>query len=132
MEGQKQYEETLVYRQGFISDSKPEPIFGGEEGQMANGYSWKETRLNYFCRVSYNYLECYLFEFVWRVSLVLTVFRKMNVTVSFLVYVGASGVRASEEGWWKENIRFIDYFKTKCGSVSQTGNDALVDSDGKL
>ena len=52
----------------FISDSKPELSLGGEEGQSARGYSWKETRLNYFGRASYNYLERYLFEFVWRVD----------------------------------------------------------------
>ena len=69
MEGQKkQYEETWAFRQGFISDSKPELSLGGEEGQSARGYSWKETRLNYFGRASYNYLERYLFEFVWRVD----------------------------------------------------------------
>ena len=58
MEGQKkQYEETYAYRAGFISDMKPELNLGSEEGQQARGYSWTETRLNYFGRASYNYLE---------------------------------------------------------------------------
>ena len=69
MEGQKkQYEETYAYRAGFISDMKPELNLGSEEGQQARGYSWTETRLNYFGRASYNYLERYLFEFVWRLD----------------------------------------------------------------
>ena len=39
--------------------------------------------------------------------------------------------RVSEEAWWKENVRFIDYFKLRA-SVSQTGNDALTDANGSL
>ena len=127
MEGQKkQYEETWAFRQGFISDSKPELSLGGEEGQSARGYSWKETRLNYFGRASYNYLERYLFEFVWRVD----GSYRFPKESRYGFFPGVSlAWRASEENWWKDNIRFIDYFKLR-GSVSQTGNDALVDGDG--
>jgi TonB-linked SusC/RagA family outer membrane protein len=39
--------------------------------------------------------------------------------------------RVSEEDWWKDNIHFMDYFKLRA-SVSQTGNDALLDSGGSL
>lgn len=128
MEGQKkQFEESKAYRQGFISDTKPELNLGGEEGQMATGYSWKETRLNYFGRVSYNYSERYLFEFVWR----LDGSYRFPKDERYGFFPGISlAWRASEEAWWKERIRFIDYFKLRA-SVSQTGNDALVDSEGK-
>ncbi len=127
MEGQKkQYEESLAYRQGFISDSKPELNLGGEEGQMATGYSWKETRLNYFGRVSYNYSERYLFEFVWRLDGSYRFPR--NERYGFFPGVSLAW-RISEEEWWKDRVRFIDYFKLRA-SVSQTGNDALVNSDG--
>ena len=99
---------------------------GGEEGQSARGYSWKETRLNYFGRASYNYLERYLFEFVWRVD----GSYRFPKESRYGFFPGVSlAWRASEENWWKDNIRFIDYFKLR-GSVSQTGNDALVDGDG--
>ena len=51
MEGQKkQYEETWAFRQGFISDSKPELSLGGEEGQSTRGYSWKENLIELFRR----------------------------------------------------------------------------------
>ena len=127
MEGQKkQYEETYAYRAGFISDMKPELNLGSEEGQQARGYSWTETRLNYFGRASYNYLERYLFEFVWR----LDGSYRFPKDERYGFFPGVSVAwRASEEPWWKDNVRFIDYFKLR-GSVSQTGNDALVDSDG--
>lgn len=127
MEAQKkQYEETYAYRKGFISDSKPELNLGGEQGILNSGYSWKETRLNYFGRVSYNYLERYLIDFVWRVD---GSYRfPKDERYGFFPGVSAAW-RVSEEGWWKESVPFIEYFKLR-GSVSQTGNDALVDSDG--
>lgn len=127
MEAQKkQFEETMAFRKGFISDSKPELNLGGEEGIQNSGYSWKETRLNYFGRVSYNYMERYLLDFVWRVD---GSYRfPDNKRYGFFPGVSAAW-RVSEEGWWKENVSFIDYFKLR-GSVSQTGNDALVDKDG--
>lgn len=76
--------------------------------------------------MSYNYLERYLFEFVWRVD----GSYRFPKDERYGFFPGVSlAWRASEEGWWKDNIRFIDYFKLR-GSVSQTGNDALVDSDG--
>lgn len=99
---------------------------GGEEGIQANGYSWNESRLNYFGRLSYNYLERYLFEFVWRVD---GSYRfPKNKRYGFFPGVSAAW-RVSEENWWKDNIGFIEYFKLR-GSVSQTGNDALLDADG--
>jgi len=121
----KQFEETWAFRKGFISDSKPELNLGGEEGIQNSGYSWQETRLNYFGRVSYNYLERYLLEFVWRAD---GSYRfPKNKRYGFFPGVSAAW-RASEEQWWKDNIPFIDYFKLR-GSVSQTGNDALLDKD---
>lgn len=127
MEAQKKgFEETYAYRKGFISDSKPEINLGGEEGIQNSGYSWKEARLNYFGRVSYNYLERYLFEFVWRVD----GSYRFPKEKRYGFFPGVSAAwRVSEENWWKENVRFIDYFKLRA-SVSQTGNDALVDADG--
>ena len=122
----KHYEETYAFRKGFISDTKPELNLGGEEGIQANGYSWNESRLNYFGRLSYNYLERYLFEFVWRVD---GSYRfPKNKRYGFFPGVSAAW-RVSEENWWKDNIGFIEYFKLR-GSVSQTGNDALLDADG--
>ena len=122
----KHYEYTNAKRVGFLSDSKPELNLGSATNQLAEGYSWEESRLNYFGRVSYNYLERYLFEFVWRAD---GSYRfPKNERYGFFPGVSVAW-RASEESWWKDNIRFMDYFKLR-GSISQTGNDALLDDDG--
>ena len=108
MEGQKkQYEETYAYRAGFISDMKPELNLGSEEGQQARGYSWTETRLNYFGRASYNYLERYLFEFVWR----LDGSYRFPKDERYGFFPGVSVAwRASEEPWWKDNVLYVNVF----------------------
>lgn len=101
----------------------------GGVSEMSNlGSSWNEARLNYFGRVSYNYLERYLVEFVWRAD----GSYRFPKEKRYGFFPGVSAAwRASEETWWKENVRFIDYFKLR-GSISQTGNDALVDKDGNV
>ena len=123
----KDYDFTSAFRQGFISDTKPELNLGSDVGMKNTGYSWEEARLNYFGRVSYNYLERYLFEFVWRAD---GSYRfPKNKRYGF--FPGASVAwRVSEENWWKENVRFIDYFKLRA-SISQTGNDDLLNSDNE-
>ena len=123
----KDYDFTSAFRQGFISDTKPELNLGSDVGMKNTGYSWEEARLIYFVRVSYNYLERYLFEFVWRAD---GSYRfPKNKRYGF--FPGASVAwRVSEENWWKENVRFIDYFKLRA-SISQTGNDALLNSDNE-
>ncbi len=122
------YEYTLAQRFNYLSDVNPELNLGNPNNQQTEGYSWNEARLNYFGRVSYNYLERYLAEFVWRVDGSYR-FPKGH---RYGFFPGVSlAWRASEESWWKDNIRFIDYFKLR-GSVSQTGNDALLDDDDAL
>lgn len=121
----KEFDRTDAFRKNFISGIKPELNLGGENGMTNNGYSWEESRLNYFGRVSYNYLERYLFEFVWRAD---GSYRfPKNERFGFFPGVSAAW-RASEESFWRDNVTFIDYFKLRA-SVSQTGNDALLDSD---
>lgn len=117
-----------AFRKYFLSSSKEDMDLGGVSEMTNSGNSWKEARLNYFGRVSYNYLERYLVEFVWRAD---GSYRfPTNKRYGFFPGVSAAW-RVSEEGWWKENVRFIDYFKLR-GSISQTGNDALVDTNGNL
>lgn len=122
----KMLEQTEAFRQNYISDLKPELNLGGNTGMTNNGYSWEEARLNYFGRVSYNYLERYLLEFVWRAD---GSYRfPKNKRYGFFPGVSAAW-RVSEEDWWKNNVKGIDYFKLRA-SISQTGNDALVDGSG--
>lgn len=117
-----------AFRKYFLSPSKDDMDLGGVTDMTNNGDSWKEARLNYFGRVSYNYMERYLVEFVWRAD----GSYRFPKEKRYGFFPGVSAAwRVSEEGWWKDNVRFIDYFKLR-GSISQTGNDALVDTDGNL
>ncbi len=109
-----------------MSDALKEIDSGGLQDMQTGGNSWFETRLNYFGRVNYNYMEKYLAEFVWRYD---GSYRfPSNKRYGFFPGVMLAW-RASEENFWKNNITFIDYFKLRA-SISQTGNDALTDNDG--
>ena len=117
-----------AFRKYFLSSSKEDMDLGGVTDMSNNGDSWKEARLNYFGRVSYNYMERYLVEFVWRAD----GSYRFPKEKRYGFFPGVSAAwRVSEEGWWKENVRFIDYFKLR-GSISQTGNDALLNTDKEL
>jgi len=124
----KTWQQTLAYRKGFISDALPELNNGPLDERRAEGYSWEEARLNYFGRVGYNFQERYLFDFIWRYD---GSFRfPKNKRYGFFPGVSAAW-RISEESFWKDNVPSIDFFKLR-GSVSRTGMDYLVDSDGNL
>ena len=118
----------LAFRKYFLSDKIDDMDAGGTSEMNNGGNTWEEARLNYFGRMSYNFKERYIAEFVWRAD---GSFRfPSNKRYGFFPGVSVAW-RASEEPWWKDNVRFIDYFKLR-GSISQTGNDALLDTDGKL
>jgi TonB-linked SusC/RagA family outer membrane protein len=111
-----------VYRRDFLTDAIAEIDMGPIAEQRAEGSSWEESRLNYFGRVSYNYSERYLLEFVWRYD---GSYRfPKDKRYGFFPGIMAAW-RASEEGFWKDNVSFIDYFKLRL-SYSQTGNDFLT------
>lgn len=123
---EKQQDFLSAFRKYFLSDKIDEMNAGGMTDLTNGGSSWKERRKNYFGRFSYNYLERYLVEFVWRVD---GSYRfPKNKRYGFFPGVSAAW-RVSEENFWKENLDFIEYFKLR-GSVSQTGNDALLNADG--
>lgn len=129
VEAEKRQEAFLsAFRKYFLSDKIDDMNAGGASELNNGGKTWQEARLNYFGRLSYNYKERYLVEFVWRAD---GSYRfPKNKRYGFFPGVSAAW-RVSEENWWKENVRGIDYFKLR-GSISQTGQDALVDSDGNL
>ena len=114
-------------RKYFISDALDE-INNGSVTDMETRLLLEESRINYFGRASYNYLEKYLVEFVFRYD---GSYRfPSDKRYGFFPGVSAAW-RASEEPFWQDNLDFINYFKLR-GSVSQTGNDYLVDTDGNL
>ena len=117
-----------AFRRYFISSKLDILDAGGESEKTNSGNGYEESRLNYFGRLSYNYLERYLLEFVWRYD---GSYRfPKGERYGFFPGVSAAW-RASEEDFWKENLSFINYFKLRA-SISQTGNDALVDDDGNI
>lgn len=117
-----------AFRKYFVAASKEDLDLGGVSEMSNNGNGWQEARLNYFGRVAYNYLERYLVEFVWRAD---GSYRfPKGKRYGFFPGISAAW-RVSEENWWKEHVRFIDYLKLR-GSISQTGNDALLDTNGSL
>jgi len=67
MEAEEKQQDFLgAFRKYFLSDKIDEMDAGGMTDLTNEGSSWRERRKNYFGRVSYNYLERYLLEFVWR------------------------------------------------------------------
>lgn len=123
----KQQDFLSAFRKNFLSDAIDEMDLGGMNELTNSGNSWEEARLNYFGRIGYNYLERYLVEFVLRAD----GSYRFPKNKRFGYFPGVSAAwRASEETFWKENLSFIEYFKLR-GSVSQTGNDALLNADNK-
>jgi len=94
----------------------------------ATGYAWEEARLNYFGRVSYNFQERYLLDFVWRYDGSYRFPKESRY--GFFPGVMAAW-RVSEEDFWKNNVPGITFFKLR-GSFSQTGSDMLIDNDRNL
>lgn len=125
---ENQWRRVRAKRKYFISDALDEIDNGSVTDMETEGNSWKESRINYFGRASYNYLEKYILEFVFRYD---GSYRfPKNKRYGFFPGVSAAW-RASEEPFWQENLNFINYFKLR-GSISQTGSDYLVDKDGNL
>jgi TonB-linked SusC/RagA family outer membrane protein len=124
----KSFEHLMAYRRYYSSDAITEINLGSAVDQNMEGYSWKEARLNYFGRVGYNYLERYLLEFVWRAD----GSYRFPSDKRYGFFPGIMGAwRVSEENFWKENVKVIDYFKLRA-SVSQTGMDVLLDGDSDV
>jgi TonB-linked SusC/RagA family outer membrane protein len=110
-----------AYRRYFVSAAIPELFAGGGQDKNNDGSSYDNARLNYFGRANYNYMEKFLFEFVWRYD-GSYMFPKEH---RFGFFPGASiGYRLSQENFWKENVSFMDEFKLRL-SYGQTGNDRI-------
>ena len=125
---QNSFRRVRATKKYFISDALDELDNTVPTDQEIEGNSWKEARINYFGRATYNYQEKYIFEFLFRYD----GSYRFPTDKRFGFFPGASVAwRASEEDFWKENVSFINYFKLR-GSISQTGNDNLLDNDGNL
>jgi TonB-dependent starch-binding outer membrane protein SusC len=110
-----------AFRKYFVSTAVDQLFAGGDLEKTNNGSADVSARLNYFGRVNYDYMEKYLVEFLWRYdgSFIFPAGKR------FGFFPGVSlGWRVSEEGFWKNNLSFINYFKLRA-SWGQTGNDRI-------
>ncbi|HWB91498.1 MAG TPA: TonB-dependent receptor [Puia sp.] len=112
-----------AYRDLFASTAVQEMFAGATANQATGGTGTVNARLSYFGRANYSFANKYLIEFVGRYdgSYIFAPDHRFG----FFPGVSAGWV-ASEEKFWKDNVRFIDYFKLRA-SWGQTGNDRVAD-----
>lgn len=64
---EKLYSESLdAYRRFFISSAIDQMFAGGDAEKNNGGGAFERARLSYYGRVSYNYAEKYMADFLWR------------------------------------------------------------------
>ncbi len=112
-----------AYRDLFASTAVQEMFAGTTANQATGGSGTVNARLSYFGRANYAFANKYLVEFVGRYdgSYIFAPSHRFG----FFPGVSAGWV-ASEEKFWKDNVRFIDYFKLRA-SWGKTGNDRVAD-----
>jgi TonB-dependent starch-binding outer membrane protein SusC len=118
------YETTGIsaYRRYFLSKQLPYLFAGGTTEWSNDGTVAIDSRLNYFGRVMYNFKETYLIQFSLRRDGSLR-FSEENGRWGLFPSILA-GWRISNENFWKNNIKFINYLKLKA-SFGQMGNDQV-------
>jgi len=112
---------TSAFRRYFVSDQLPYLGLGGDAEKTNSEFVNIDSRVNIFGRISYNYKETYLFQFSLRRDGSLR-FAEDSRWGNFPSVL--AGWRVSNEEFWKNNVRFIDYFKLKA-SYGQLGNDLI-------
>lgn len=111
-----------AFRRHFISSSIDELFAGGDAEKDNSGTSNKSARLNYFGRINYDYLNKYLFEFVWRYDG--SYIFPGNKRFGFFPGVSL-GWRISDEPFWSRVKGVVSDLKLR-GSWGQTGNDRIA------
>ncbi|MGV3706415.1 MAG: SusC/RagA family TonB-linked outer membrane protein [Arcticibacter sp.] len=121
----EQSERTLEHfeagRRNFPTTLTPELSQGGTDptDRTNSGFSWRESRVSFIGRANYNYQQKYLAEVQLRVD-GSSIFPRDN---RYGYFPGVSaGWRISEEGWFKERIRFVNDLKFRA-SYGQLGGD---------
>ena len=124
-----EYANFGAFRRYFVSPIVDQIAAGGNAERNNSGGAWERARLNYFGRAAYNYKEKYLAEFLWRYdgSYMFPEETRYGFFPGIML-----GWQLSEEGFWKNSVSFIDYFKIR-GSWGQMGNDNItLGPDGPL
>lgn len=118
-----------AYRRDYISVNIDQPFFGGTTQLISGGDDNRNTfnraRLGYYGRVTYNYSERYLAEFLWRVdgSSYFPPDKRFGFFPGILV-----GWNISNESFFSDNVKFFNFLKLRA-SYGQMGGDQLYDSD---
>lgn len=113
-----------AYRREYISTAIDQPFFGGETqlitGGNDNNTTFNRARLGYYGRVTYNYKEKYLAEFMWRRdgSSFFPEAHRFGFFPGVLV-----GWNISNEEFFR-SLTFINFLKIR-GSYGQMGNDQI-------
>ncbi|MDI1323909.1 MAG: TonB-dependent receptor [Algoriphagus sp.] len=111
-----------AFRRYYISPAIDEMFAGGDLEKNNGGGAFERARLNYFGRVSYNYKEKYLAEFLWRYDG--SYIFPEETRYGFFPGVMLGWV-VSEEDFWKNSLgKTFDFFKIR-GSWGQLGNDQI-------
>lgn len=111
-----------AFRRYFISSQLPYIFAGGTSEWTNDGFASLDSRLNYFGRVMYDYKGTYLLQFSLRRDGSLRFSKESGRWGTFPSIL--AGWRISNEDFWKNNVKFIDYFKLKA-SFGQMGNDQV-------
>lgn len=110
-----------AYRRFFISQAIDQMFAGGDDEKDNGGGAFEQARLNYFGRMTYNFKEKYLLEFLWRYDG--SYIFPAETRFGFFPGVMAGWV-VSEESFWKDTFKNFDFFKVR-GSWGQMGNDQI-------
>ncbi|MEO5978709.1 MAG: TonB-dependent receptor [Chryseolinea sp.] len=114
-----------AYRRDYISTALDQPFFGGTTQLITGGadtrYTYNRARLGYYGRVTYNYQEKYLAEFVWRRD-GSSFFPKSD---RFGFFPGLLlGWNISNEDFFQSNVPIFNFLKLR-GSYGQMGGDQI-------
>jgi TonB-linked SusC/RagA family outer membrane protein len=112
-----------AFRRHFISAQLPYLFAGGVPDQTIGSSVGIDSRASYFGRVSYNYKEKYLLQFMLRRDGSVR-FSKKHGRWGTFPSVEAGWIISNEE-FWQRNLSFINYFKIKA-SWGKMGNDAVA------
>lgn len=123
-----------AYRREYISGAIDQPFFGGGtqiiSGGNDNRNTYNRARLGYYGRITYNYMEKYLLEFMWRRDG--SSFNPPDHRFGFFPGV-LVGWNISNEGFFAETFPGINFLKLRA-SYGQMGNDQLfrINTDGSV
>jgi TonB-dependent starch-binding outer membrane protein SusC len=113
-----------AFRSGLIStDTDAQLFMGSQLGQIANGSAYKNSRQNYFSRLSYNYSDKYYIDATFRRD-GSPIFPKENRFGNFPGI--AVSWRISEENFLQTSAPYINNLKLRA-SWGQLGNDRIAE-----